>query len=119
MDLINQLLQVSAKLFQHLSEIPSGEERTAFIEKINELLDERGVIVKKLQEQNFKYDETNETHTTLYKLDQGIRKRLDILYNEVKMDIKNLNITKKHGMQYINPYASVQVMDGRYYDKRK
>lgn len=119
MDLTTQFLQVSAKLYQHLSSFPSGEERAEFIHEVNELLDERGAIVEKLREQSFQYDESNEIHVALYKLDKGIRERLDILFNEVKADIKNLHNTKKYEMQYINPYASVQAMDGRFYDKRK
>lgn len=119
MDLIQQLLQVSAKLYKHLSAFPSGEERTEYIDEVNGLLDERGILVKQLREQNFQYDETDETHVTLYKLDKGIRERLDLLFNEVKADLKKFNDTKKYEKQYINPYASVQAMDGRYYDKRK
>jgi flagellar protein FliT len=119
MDLIQQLLQVSAKLYKHLSAFPSGEERTEYIDEVNGLLDERGILVKQLREQNFQYDETDETHVTLYKLDKGIRERLDLLFNEVKADLKKFNDTKKYEKQYINPYASVRAMDGRYYDKRK
>lgn len=37
----------------------------------------------------------------------------------IKMDMKNLQKTKKHEKQYVNPYANVQVMDGMYYDKKK
>lgn len=94
MDLIQQLLQVSAKLYKHLSAFPSGEERTEYIDEVNGLLDERGTLVKQLREQNFQYDETDETHVTLYKLDKGIRERLDLLFNEVKADLKNSTIPR-------------------------
>lgn len=119
MDLTNQLLQISAKLYQLLTTFSFGEDRTSFIEEINKLLDERGELVNQLKEEGFHYDETNKTHATLFELDNGIRKCLNIVLDEVKNDIKNLNNSKKHEMQYINPYASVRTMDGRYYDKKK
>lgn len=119
MDLSNEILQVSTKLNQLLETIPSGEDRTSFISEINQLLDERGELVEKLKNESFQYDESNNVHVTLLELDKSIRKRLDTVFDAVKTDIMNLNNSKKHEMQYINPYASVQVMDGRYYDKRK
>lgn len=119
MDLTNQMLQVSAKLYKHLTTIPSGEERTSFIEEINKLLDERGKLVEQLKVESFQYDESNKTHTTLFELDKGIRERLNLVFEDVKSDLKNLNNSKKHEIQYINPYSSVRVMDGRYYDKKK
>ena len=119
MNLMNELLQVSAKLLKHLTNIPSGEERTSYIQEINELLDERGKIVEQLKVEDFKYDATIETHVMLMKLDKGIREKLEIVFNSVKQDIQNLQKAKKHEIQYINPYAKVQVMDGRYYDKKK
>ncbi|MFP3919903.1 flagellar protein FliT [Lysinibacillus telephonicus] len=119
MDLTTQLLQVSAKLFKHLTTIPNGNERTTFIEEINNLLDERGQLVEQLKLEGFHYDESIKTHVTLFELDKGIQERLNLVLNEVKTDIKNLNNSKKHEMQYINPYSSVRVMDGRYYDKKK
>ncbi|HEY4624082.1 MAG TPA: flagellar protein FliT, partial [Solibacillus sp.] len=32
--------------------------------------------------------------------------------------LKDLQNAKKNEKQYLNPYSSVQVMDGRYYDKK-
>lgn len=119
MDLINELLRVSAKLYKHLTEIPSGDERTPFIEEINVLLDERGIIIENLKKEGFHYDSTNKAHVTLFELDKGICERLNLVNEAVKLDIKNLQNSKKHEMQYINPYANVQVVDGRYYDKKK
>ncbi|MBD8025397.1 flagellar protein FliT [Ureibacillus sp. Re31] len=119
MDTIQQLLQISAKLLKHLTKLPKGEERSKFIDEINTLLDERGVIIERLRQEGFQMDPTNKLHTTLAELDNGIRTRLDEMMKLVKQDMKDLQQSKKHEKQYINPYASVQVMDGMYYDKKK
>jgi flagellar protein FliT len=118
-DLIQQLLQVSAKLFQHLTTIPSGEERDAFVESITVLLDERGKAVNALREAEFRYDDTDSSHKMLFDLDKGINERLIKVMDAVKGDMKELNKQKKNEIQYMNPYADVQVMDGMYYDKKK
>lgn len=119
MDLTNQLLQVSAKLYQLLSDIPKGEERDSYIENINQLLDERGQLVKNLQQQGFQINPEIKSHAMLIQLDRGIRERLQLVMEAVKKDMKDLQNVKKNEKQYINPYASVQVMDGMYYDKKK
>lgn len=119
MELINQLLQVSANLYKFLVEIPSSEERDDFIEKINALLDKRGLIIENLQREGFKFDAQDRVHRTLFELDNGIKDRLELVMNAVKEDMANLKKTKKSEEQYFNPYASVRVMDGMYYDKKK
>ena len=119
METIQQLLQVSAKLYQHLTDIPKGEERDDYIEKINTLLDERGACIQALQAVGFKVDRSNRIHQTLAELDTGIRERLEEVMAAVKEDMKELNSAKKHEKQYINPYSNVSTMDGRYFDNRK
>lgn len=118
-DLIQQLLQVSAKLFQHLTTIPTGEERDAYIEQISILLDERGETVTALQREDFQYNESDPSHKMLFELDQGINEHLAKVMDAIKSDMKDLNTQKKKEIQYMNPYSDVQIMDGMYYDKKK
>lgn len=119
MDNQQLLLQISAKLFQYLETIPKGDTRDIFTEEINRQLDERGRVLELLQEEGFKIEPGNQVHATLIELDKGIRERLEVVMQEVKQDMKNLQTAKKNEKQYSNPYASVRVMDGMYYDKKK
>lgn len=119
MDKTQQLLQISAKLYQLLGEVPDGDERTEFIEELNKMLDERGEIVNALYLEGVVFDKQQKIHQILFELDKGIRERLNDVMNLVKEDMKTLQNTKKNESQYRNPYASVQVMDGRYYDRKK
>ena len=118
MDYTQQLLQVSAKLYQHLTHIPSEEARDVYIEKINILLDERGVIIDTLQQNGFQIESGNKSHGMLVELDNGIRERLEKVLKVIQQDLKYLQNAKKSEKQYMNPYANVQVMDGRYYDRK-
>ena len=118
MDQTQQLLQVSARLYQHLTEVPVDEARDGYIEKINSLLDERGILIEAMQRNGFQLDFEHKSHTMLAELDKGILERLDKVMKAIQLDLKDLQNAKKNEKQYINPYASVQVMDGRYYDKK-
>ena len=119
MDKIQLLLQVSAKLYNELKEIPSGENRDEFIQGITDLLEERGQIIEQLRSGNFKYNDQSKVHRMLKELDQGIIERLHKVKSAVQDDMKTLQNTKKNEKKYMNPYSNVQVMDGRYYDKKK
>ena len=118
MNNLQQLLQISAKLYQHLTNIPADEARDEYIEKIHSLLDERGILIENMQKNDFQIDLTNKTHTMLVELDKGIRERLDKVMKAIQLDLKDLQNAKKNEKQYMNPHANVQVMDGRYYDKK-
>ncbi|MFJ8102468.1 flagellar protein FliT [Lysinibacillus sp. NPDC096212] len=113
-----QLLQVSANLYKLLGEVPNSEERDSYIDNINIMLDKRGIIIKRLEEENFKFDAQNRVHNTLLELDNGIKQRLAVVMDAVKQDMANLQKTKKSEEQYFNPYGNVRIMDGMYYDKK-
>ncbi|GLC87788.1 flagellar protein FliT [Lysinibacillus piscis] len=118
MQLINQLLQVSANLYKILGEIPIGEERDGYIEHINDSLNKRGDIIDMLMKNGFQFNQEDRIHCTLLELDNGIKERLVVVMNAVKQDMANLQRTKKSEIQYQNPYSDIRTMDGMYYDKK-
>ena len=118
MEQTQQLLQASAKLYQHLTNLPKDEEREEYIEKVHTLLDDRGILIEEMQKNGFRVESTNKSHQMLVELDKGIRERLDKVMKMIQTDLKDLQNAKKNEKQYLNPYSSVQVMDGRYYDKK-
>lgn len=119
MAVLNDYMQISAQLYKHLATIAPAEERLEYIEKINEMLDKRGELVEQLKSSGFEYNPEERTHQTLFELDKGIRERLDSVMSAIKTDIKDLNNTKKHESQYIDPYKDVRLVEGRYFDNKK
>ena len=95
MQLIEQLLQVSANLYKHLGDIPKSEERDDFIDTINSMLDKRGSIIERLLQEEFTFESQNLMHRTLSELDNGINERLATVMNAVKQDIANLQKQRK------------------------
>ncbi|MCM0626394.1 flagellar protein FliT [Lysinibacillus sp. OL1_EC] len=120
MQLVEQLLQVSTNLYKVLDDTLISEERDEYIAQIHELLDQRKIIIEMLvqQEGGFRFDKQNRIHCKLLELDNGIKERLEIVINSIKKDLTNLQKAKKNESQYYNPFASVRVMDGMYYDKK-
>lgn len=116
---LQQLLQVSAKLYEQLGQSVKGEDRDAYIVAIHEKLDERGELIDALQDTQFQYDANNRLHRTLAELDKGINERLQTILTAIKGDIKDLHAVKAQEQRYTNPYSNVQTMDGRYYDRKK
>lgn len=119
MTIIQKLTQVSAKLYQHLSDVPSGEARDEYIKVINDLLDERGNVIAQLRKEQFEIDSQQKAHLTLVELDKGIRERLEKVMLTIKTDMKDLQNAKKNEQQYMNPYENLRNLDGMYYDKKK
>lgn len=119
MDLLQQLLQVSALLFKHLSELPPDKERDEYLQITDRLLDERGAIIEKLQQLEVNPLPGHPFEKQLRELDERIRKRLKAQKDEISTDIKNLHLSKKSERSYVDPYASVRVMDGSYFDGKK
>ncbi|WP_107942135.1 flagellar protein FliT [Metasolibacillus fluoroglycofenilyticus] len=116
---LQQLLQISAKLYEKLISNPEETKRDAFIEEINALLDQRGKIMEELVQSGFAYNSGVKTHQMLLELDKGIRNRLERVMSSIKADMKELQTSKKSEQQYLNPYSHIQTMDGMYYDKKK
>lgn len=115
---VERLLSISARLNEHLSTIPHGENREEFIEKINDLLDERGAIIEELKLSGKSLD-GHQLYKHLQELDRDIQEQLQKVMTAIKTDMRTLQQSKKTEQQYLNPYSSVRVMDGMYYDGKK
>ena len=115
---VERLLSISARLNEHLSTIPNGDDREEFIEKIDVLLDERGTIIGELQQSGKSLD-GHQLNKHLQELDRSIQEKLKKVMTAIKTDMKTIQQSKKTEQQYSNPYSSVRVMDGMYYDGKK
>lgn len=116
---VENLLATSAQLYEHLTVIPDGDERDIYIEKIDKLLEKRGLLLELVTTSDSVSLEGHQLTPHLIELDQGIQGRLKKVLNVIKTDMKNLQQTKKSEQTYLNPYSNVRVMDGMYYDGKK
>ncbi|WP_312753303.1 flagellar protein FliT [Rummeliibacillus suwonensis] len=119
MDQIQELLQISAQLYKHLTQLPADKERDAYIQKMDDYLDKRGIIIDELKKLDANPIIGHPFEKQLRELDKGIIERLKKAKAEIAQDMKNLQKSKTSERRYVDPYASVRVMDGTYFDGRK
>lgn len=114
--IVKELLATSATLFHHLTTVPEGDARDAYIARIDDLLDKRGALLAQLSPEEMK---GHQLLPHLLELDEGIRARLADVMTIVKKDIKNFQKSRETERQYTNQYDSVRNLDGMYYDGKK
>lgn len=119
MNELQEVLQISAKLYTLLGEHPPIDDRDSYVEDINNLLDLRGQKVEALKITSFTFNKSEKSHVMLYELDKGIQERLLLIMGKVKEDLRTVQQSKKQEQQYSNPYSHLQTIDGMYYDKKK
>lgn len=119
MELIQQLLISSEKLYSHMSNLPDEKDRDTYILKIEELLDVRGEIINKLRAKDEDSLKAHPLQQQLLELDKGIRARLVKVQKSIKVDMQQLQTSKVSERKYTNPYASLANMDGTYFDGKK
>lgn len=113
MNPLKEILQITRKLKEHLMNGTDNEDREQFIGQIEVLLNKREQYFSDIPI-NFTEDEQN-LNEEILRLNREIAPLLTRYLNEIKMDIKKLNQSKKTVRGYNNPYAPE---DGMFLDKR-
>lgn len=121
MDLVQQLLLLSEKLYQTLEfvEEDKDEKRNEQIELINKLLDARGQTIEKLQAVSEHPLRGHEQEVYLRDLNHRIIERLHNYKGRIREDMQQLQVSMKSEKRYVNPYSHLQNLDGTYFDKRE
>ncbi|SDJ60491.1 hypothetical protein [Salimicrobium halophilum] len=112
-----RLLEVNRSLEKEINQKVTSHNRGTMIEKMEELLEERGELLRTLSS-----PETDEEKAVLNEVrekDLAMQRRLEFLFNELKAEMRNNKKQKKGKQGYTNPYASVATMDGTYVDSKK
>ncbi|WP_253718576.1 flagellar protein FliT [Weizmannia acidilactici] len=100
-----------------LEEFNKGQSREELIGNINRLLDKRGALLASLKPP-FSPEEQL-LGKKIAALDKRLKPLLEETLLEIRQDIKQ-TVKKKTSMKkYINPYQSLQLNDGRFYDRKR
>lgn len=97
-------------------EIPQ-EQRADVIEKINQLTEERGRQMVRL-EPPFSMDE-KQTGEKLIPLDTQINARLEEIFTNLKGEMRTVKKQKTSNSKYVNPYQNLSSLDGMFLDHKK
>jgi flagellar protein FliT len=115
MSAVKILLEVTKNLFDHVGAGLPKEDREPYIERLNELLDQRQAIMDKLP---VVYSgEELRMGQMIVKMNETIDPLLTRQFEEIKYDLSMIKKKKEMNVQYANPYQTLSV-DGMYFDKK-
>jgi flagellar protein FliT len=114
---INQtLFSVTTQLAELTSNAPSQEKRDEVIEQIFDLLDERDVLLPKVESP--KDENERLLISKIVDLNNQINRSMNFILADIKKDLTGLKEQKKAHTQYINPYKSLSNMSA-FFDKKE
>ncbi|WP_010647606.1 flagellar protein FliT [Oceanobacillus massiliensis] len=106
-------LQIQALLSQEIT----AKSRESAIEKLNELVHERGHHMESLVSPYTA--EEKQLGNEVLLLNNEIEKKMHILFADLKMEMIQVKRQKKSNQSYTNPYKHVHTLDGMFMDSKK
>jgi len=117
---MNRVLAVyeqTEKMLQLLESLKTEEtERDDTIAEIDKLIHKRERLIAEL-----KAPYTNEEMAAGRKiivLNEQLEKEMNLLFNEIKLDMKKVKQSKGQNYSYLNPYGKMKTTDGMYVDNK-
>lgn len=110
-------LQHTVELSQQVNQKVTDDNRTEVIQKVQQLLTVRSKLLPQLP-----HPENEEEKAKVAKvknLDVDINQKLEILFNGLKEEMRNMKRQKSSNQKYTNPYQSVASYDGMFMDRKK
>ncbi|MFD1358950.1 flagellar protein FliT [Fictibacillus halophilus] len=109
------LLEITKNLYDHVSSGLPKVERELYIERLNELLDQRQAIMNKLPPTYS--EEEQRIGQMILKMNETIEPLLVRQFEEIKHNLSMMKKKKEKNVQYANPYQTLSA-DGMYFDKK-
>jgi flagellar protein FliT len=115
MSAVKILLKITKNLFDHVSAGLPKENREPYIERLNEFLEQRQVIMNKLPA--VYSEEEQQMGKMIVKVNETIDPLLTRQLEEIKHNLSLMKKKKEKNVRYANPYQTLSA-DGMYFDKK-
>ncbi len=117
MNQLQKTFDVTKQLEEVLSEKINGKDRDTVIDQVNHLVEQRGDLLSEISPP---YSEAEkQLGKELVKLNEQIQEKMNHLFHDLKVEMKQVKKQKKSNRTYVNPYENVKTMDGMYMDSKK
>lgn len=116
MSTVQQLLDVSQQLYDHLNHSIENVDRDEYIDTITQLLDKRQSLIDNLSGEYS--EEEKKLGKQIIQLNEIISQRLQEKLRFFKQELEVFQQNKRRREQYANPYKHMSI-DGMYFDKKK
>src|SRR5699024_2895641 len=117
MNRLEKLYKVTKQMEKVVNQEITAENREQVIQTINQLVEQRGLYMKDNNPPNT--EEEKGTGEKLSIIKKQMQEQLDILFENLKKEMRQVKKQKKANQSYINPYQKVQAMDGMFMDQKK
>ncbi|MBR3117983.1 flagellar protein FliT [Oceanobacillus profundus] len=109
--------ELTMQMKQLLNQEITGKTRESIIEQLTALITQRGIAMKAL---NPPYTEAEkQLGKELMQVNEEIQSKMQMLFLDLKKEMKQVKMQKKSNQSYTNPYKNVQTMDGMFMDSKK
>jgi flagellar protein FliT len=117
MNRVQALYDTTLELDTLVSQQVTTENREVVVQSLTELMKARSQQMEELQPPFSPEEE--KLGKALLPLNERISSHVQQIFDQLKVDMRIIKKQKQSGKKYINPYASMQTLDGRFLDKRK
>ncbi|MGP4040722.1 flagellar protein FliT [Gracilibacillus sp. D59] len=114
---MTRLKEITLKLNQTLDEIRKSANREERIIEIQKLLNEREDLLKEVKKPYT--EEELKVGRELITIDRDIQKKMNQIFEGVKVDVRSVRKQKSSNQKYVNPYQNLATNDGTFLDKKK
>jgi flagellar protein FliT len=116
MSAVEQLHDMTSRIYQKVKQPSQGKDREQLITEITSFLDEREELLRKVKPPYS--EEELKLGKELVQMDQDIQASLQSLMTNLKSTMRQLQNQKKNNTKYRNPYQNVGTSDGMFFDKK-
>ncbi|MFC4023848.1 flagellar protein FliT [Oceanobacillus longus] len=117
MNRVEPIYEITMKIKTLLEQDITAKSRESVIEELNDLILSRGMYMEKLKSPYT--EEEKKIGKELVLINNEIQKKMQILFADLKLEMRQVKKQKKSNQSYTNPYKHVQTMDGMFMDSKK
>lgn len=112
---LKAVYEITKQLEEVLNQI-SNVDRTELIQQVNELIEQREEMIQRLSKP-YSSEEIKIGRQIIH-MNDLIKEKMDLLYQNVKEDMKQVQKRKTQSYSYLKPYGDLKTPDGMYMDDK-
>lgn len=117
MNQLQNIYDITIELETVLNEKVHAKDRDSVIEKVNNLVEQRGDLLNNTSPPFTESEK--ELGKELVNLNEKIQVKMNVLFDDLKTEMKQVKKQKKSNRTYMDPYENVKSVDGMYMDSKK
>ena len=114
---LDTIYDVTNKIENILNQSITTKNRESVISEVTTLIEERGRMMEELTPPFSEQDKS--LGKKVVQLNVQIEKKMELLFESLKHDIRKMNKQKESNRSYINPYGNIKSTDGMYLDSKQ